>query len=335
MISMKDIAQQCGTSVATVSKALNGQPDIGQATRERICKVAEEMGYMANAAARALKTNRSYNIGVLFFDERLSGLSHEYFSTILESFKTEVEKYGYDITFINRHVGTRESSYLQHCIYRALDGVIIVCVNFNDPQVIELINSKIPTVAIDCVFKNHTSVMSDNISGIKSLVRYVHSKGHRKIAFIHGEDTAVTHDRLTGFKRVCSELGFKPDSKYIRQGRYHDSENSRMITKELLELHEPPTCILFPDDISCLGGLNAIYEAGLRVPEDISVVGYDGINLSQVLTPRLTTFHQDSKMLGSTAAQLLIRLIEKPESSLPQQAVIPGWLIEGQSVANV
>lgn len=335
MVSMKDIAQQCGTSVATVSKALNGQSDISEATRTRICAVAEEMGYMANAAARALKTNRSYNIGVLFFDEQLSGLSHEYFSTILESFKTEVEAHGYDITFINHYVGKRKSSYLQHCVYRALDGVIIVCVNFNDPQVIELVNSNIPTVSIDCVFKNHASVISDNISGIKSLVRYVHSKGHSKIAFIHGEDTAVTRDRLTGFKRVCSELGIKPNPKYIRESRYHDSESAIVITKELLALDDRPTCIFFPDDVSCIGGLNAILEAGLKVPEDISVVGYDGINLSQVLTPPLTTFHQDSKALGTTAAQLLIRLIEKPKTTLPQQAVIPGWLIEGQSVADI
>lgn len=335
MVSMKDIAQRCGTSIATVSKALNGQPDISEATRTKICAIAEEMGYMANAAARLLKTNRSYNLGVLFFDERLSGLSHEYFSTILESFKTEAEAHGYDITFINSHVGTRNNSYLQHCLYRALDGVIIACVNFKDPQVMELVSSDIPTVTIDRVFKNHTSVISDNISGMQEVVKYVHGKGHRKIAFIHGEDTAVTADRLTGFKRACSELGLKPNPQYIRQSRYHDSESCRKITKKLLELPERPTCILFPDDISYLGGLNAILEAGLQIPKDISAVGYDGIKLSQVMTPRLTTFHQDANALGSTAAQLLIRLIEKPNATLPQQAVISGWLIEGQSVAEI
>ena len=104
MVSMKDIALRCGVSVATVSKALNGQPDIGGETRSRIEQVAKEMGYMTNAAARALKTNRTYNLGVLFVDERRSGLAHEYFSTMLESFKVEAESHGYDITFINHNL---------------------------------------------------------------------------------------------------------------------------------------------------------------------------------------------------------------------------------------
>lgn len=105
MVSMKDIAQRCGVSVATVSKALNGQPDIGPETRDRICAAAEEMGYVTNSAARALKANRAYNIGILFVDEQNSGLTHEYFSSVLESLKVEAESRGYDVTFINRNVG--------------------------------------------------------------------------------------------------------------------------------------------------------------------------------------------------------------------------------------
>ena len=128
MVSMKDIAKKCGVSVATVSKALNGQKDIGESTRLRICAAAEEMGYMANSVARALKTNRSHNLGMLFVDERRSGLGHEYFSTILEGFKDEAESHGYDITFINSHVGDGSDAYVKHCRYRRLDGIVIACV---------------------------------------------------------------------------------------------------------------------------------------------------------------------------------------------------------------
>ena len=141
MVSMKDIAQRCGVSVATVSKALNGQQDIGEDTRRRICDAAEKMGYMTNSAARALKTNRTYNLGVLFVDERHSGLAHEYFSAVLESFKTEAEAHGYDITFLNHNVGGKPTTYLQHCRYRGLDGVVIACVDFTHPQVQELVDS--------------------------------------------------------------------------------------------------------------------------------------------------------------------------------------------------
>ena len=138
MVSMKDIAKKCGVSVATVSKALNGQKDIGEETRKKICAAAEEMGYMASSVARALKTNRSFNLGMLLVDERRSGLGHEYFSTIIEGFKAEAESHGYDVTFINSHVGNQPTSYVKHCRYRALDGVLVACVNFEDPRIQEL-----------------------------------------------------------------------------------------------------------------------------------------------------------------------------------------------------
>lgn len=335
MVSLRDIAQHCGVSVATVSKALNSRPDIGEETRKRVCAAARELGYTTNSAARALKTNRTYNLGVLFVDERQSGLAHEYFSTVLESFKATAEEQGYDITFINHNVGGKRTSYLQHCLYRGVDGVVIACVDFFDAQVTELVNSGIPVVTIDHVFNNRTAVLSDNVDGIDTLVRYVFAKGHRKIALIHGENTAVTENRLISFQRTCAELGLEVEEPYIRGSYYHDSEGCRKVTQELLTLPERPTCILFPDDISYLGGLNAILDAGLRVPQDISAVGYDGIKLSRVLTPSLTTYHQDAKTLGQEAARLLIQQIERPKTTLPQQVLIPGWLMEGQSVADI
>ena len=144
VVSLKDISARCGVSVATVSKALNNQQDISIETRERIQSVAAEMGYMANAAARMLKTNRSYNIGVLFVDRRSSGLAHEFFSTVLDSVRVEAERKGYDITFINENVGHQKSSYLQHCLYRGVDGVVIASVDFEDPMVVELVSSDLP-----------------------------------------------------------------------------------------------------------------------------------------------------------------------------------------------
>ena len=224
MVSMKDIAKACGVSVATVSKALSGQPDIGEQTRELICRTADSLGYMTNSAARALKTNRTYNIGVLFVDERRSGLAHEYFSAVLESLKVEAEANGYDITFINRNVGKKATTYLQHCQYRGVDGVVIACVDFNDPQVLELVNSRLPVVTIDHVFNNRAAVVSDNVRGMEELVRYVYAKGHRRIAFIHGERTTVTENRLTGFYRACDALGLEIPEEYVREGVYHDPD---------------------------------------------------------------------------------------------------------------
>ena len=291
MPSLKDLAKECGVSVATVSKALNDQPDISPATRERVRAAAHRMGYLPNAAARSLKTNRTYNLGVLFVDERQSGLTHEYFSAVLDSFKVEAEKHGYDITFINHNISGKSMSYLEHCRYRNVDGVVIACVNFYEPQVVELVNSEVPVVTIDHVFNNRMAILSDNVFGLKI-----------------------------------------PEA-YVREGIYHDADRCAAETKALLELPQPPTCIIFPDDFSALGGYNAISEAGLSIPEDISVMGYDGIYLSRVVKPQLVTYQQNTAALGRTAADKLIELIEHPRVTLPEQIRVSGKLLDGGSVS--
>ena len=202
MVTLKDISKACGVSLATVSKALNGQSDIGKETSERIIRTAKDMGYLPNAAARALKTNRSYNLGVLFVDKTSSGLQHEYFSGILNSLKVEAESLGYDITFISKDIGKFSMDYYEHAKYRNCDGVVIASVDFTDPDVIKLVDSEIPTVTLDHVFDNTTAILSDNIGGPVDIVKYVYGKGHRKIAFIHGEQTSVTQKRLASFHKT-------------------------------------------------------------------------------------------------------------------------------------
>ena len=335
MSSLKDLAQECGVSVATVSKALNGQPDISEATRARVREAARRMGYVPNMAARSMKTNRTYNIGVLFVDEQQSGLAHEYFSAVLDSFKVRVEQLGYDITFINRNLGGRTMTYLEHCHYRGVDGAVIACVDFNDPQVIELVNSDVPVVTIDHVFNNRMAVLSDNVMGLSALVRTAYAQGHRRIAFIHGERTAVTENRLAGFYKSCDELGLEVPDAYVREGIYHDAARCAQETKALLALPQRPTCILFPDDFSALGGYNAIAEAGLSIPDDISVMGYDGIYLSRVVKPELVTYQQDTTMLGRTAADKLIQMVEHPRITLAEQVLVTGKLLTGRSVKHI
>ncbi|MDD3428527.1 MAG: LacI family DNA-binding transcriptional regulator [Oscillospiraceae bacterium] len=335
MVSIKDISNKCNVSVATVSKALNGHRDISEATRKMVCKMAKEMGYLPNSAARALKTNRTYNLGVLFSDDTQSGLTHEYFSQVLDKFKVQAESSGYDITFINHNIGNKPMSYYEHCQYRGVDGVCIACINFTAPDVIELVNSNLPLVTIDHQFNNRTAILSDNVQGIKDLVQHVIDMGHRKIAFIHGEGTGVTENRLASFYRTCMENGIEIPPAYVKEARYHKPKDTAKATRELLELPQRPTCIMFPDDFSSIGGLNELKEMGLSIPEDISVTGYDGIYLSRVLDPKLTTLRQDTDMLGKQAAIKLIDLIERPRTTLPETVIVKGQLLEGCSVKKL
>lgn len=333
MVSMKEISKKCGVSVATVSKALNGHSDIGERTREQIKRVAKEMGYFPNSAARALKTNRTYNIGVLFTDEAHSGLTHDYFAQVLDSLKVMAESEGYDITFISRNP-KRSMSYLEHSRSRGVDGVIIACVNFYDSEVLELVQSEIPIVTIDYTFNNRTAVISDNVKGMHDLLQEIVKMGHKKIAYIHGADSAVTQNRVGSFYKTMDELGILIPDGYVREGVYHDPDVSAQRTKELLKLKNRPTCIIYPDDFSCLGGINVIKENGLKIPSDISIAGYDGIRLSQFLEPKLTTLKQDTKKIGSMAAKKLIEIIERPKSSVIERVIIEGTVIKGGSVAE-
>ena len=338
MVSLKDISAACGVSVATVSKALNDHKDVGEETKLHIKETAKKMGYFPNASARALRTNRSNSIGVLFVDEiPQSGLTHDYFSHILDSFKITVEAQGYDVTFINCNKNRKNMmSYLEHCKYRNVDGVLIACVDFSDKEIHELVKGDIPVVTIDYVFNNKLAVTSDNVKGIRDLVTYIYEQGHRRIAYIHGQrSSAVTDARIKSFYKTAAEIGLEVNEDYVVEGLYRDTQNAEKITAKLLDMRERPTCIIYPDDLCAMGGRNEIRSRGLRIPQDISIAGYDGINITQQIEPQLTTIYQDTRMIGRVAAENLINQIEKPKSSLIEHVIVEGNLIRGRSVGKV
>ena len=336
MASLKDVALECGVSVATVSKALNGQQDIGETTRQRVLAVAKEMGYTVNSAARSLKTNRTYNLGILFSDLSNSGFMHEYFASTLNAFRFEAERRGYDLCFINGNAGHQKRTFLQHALYRGVDGVAIICADFLDPMVQELAYSNLPVVTLDHAYHNRTAVLSDNTEGMAALVRYAYSKGHRRIAYIHGNNTAVTESRMTGFFRGCEDVRLTVPDTMIRACEYHEPRSCYEVTRAFLQsCSQLPTCLFFPDDYAYIGGMNALAEAGLRVPEDISVAGYDGIHLAKVVSPHLTTWQQNTEDLGKIVASKLIERIENPRTSLPEHIVVQGKLLEGETIREI
>lgn len=332
MVTIKDISKACGVSPATVSKALNGYSEISRETVELVKRTARELNYLPNAAARLLKTNISHNLGVLFVDDTMSGLTHEYFSRILNSVKEEAEARGYDITFISNNIGKEKMSFLQHCRYRNCDGVVIASVDFQNPEDLELVKSEVPVVTIDYSFDNSSSVVSDNEEGCYYLASYMAEQGHRKIAFIHGEGTLVTQRRLRGFYKAMKDHGIEVPPEYVKEARYHNADAVRRATAELLDLEEPPTAILYPDDFSFIGGQTEIIERGLGIPDDISVCGYDGINLSKILNPKLTTWYQDADRIGRESVRKLVESIEGEGTGAAEQIMVSGKFLAGNSV---
>lgn len=334
-VTIKDLSARCGLSISTVSKALNNYADVSSKTRDLVARTAREIGYYPNSLARALKTNRTYNIGVLFVDENASGLTHNYFSAVLDSFKTEAERCGYDITFINHNIGRTKMSYLEHCQYRNIDGICLACIDFFAPEVIELISSDIPLVTIDHIFHNRTCILSENKRGMADLVRYVYNMGHRRIAYVHGAQSAVTESRMISFYCTMDELGLEVKSEYILECPYTNPARAHEAVSTLLALPERPSCILMPDDYAALGGIEAIQAAGLSIPEDISIAGFDGIALMQLTSPRLTTIRQDTLRIGREAARYLINRIENPRTAGAEIVNISCELIPGETVRRI
>lgn len=335
MVTLKDIAHECRVSFSTVSKALKGSSEISEETRSFIQAKAKEMGYHPNIAARTLRTNRTYDLCVIFEDKTGSGFQHQYFAKIISGIQSVAQKNGYEMTFTGR-ADNPSFDYYTHIKARNFDGVAILSADFKSEHIQEVIKSEIPTVTLDYVFDGmHTTVLSDNKKGMKELTEYVLSMGHKKVAIIYGEKTQVTAERLQVFDSVLSENGIKCPEERRVQGLYHDPITSQEATAMLLDMEEPPTCIFYPDDYAALGGIKELNARGLVPGKDISIVGYDGILLTSMLVPPLTTYEQDGCLMGNCIAETLIRKIEHPDADVGNSISISGRLIKGGSVVNL
>ncbi|HKM33851.1 MAG TPA: LacI family DNA-binding transcriptional regulator [Lachnospiraceae bacterium] len=335
MISLKDVAASCGVSIATVSKALNNQNDIGEETKLLVRQTADKMGYWPNASAQALRTKRSHTIGVLFGDENGSGLTDEFYSHVFNALKRAAESRGYEIVFLSKKIGSHTRTYMEHCRYRSVDGVLLGFIPNNDEQVLEIIGSDLPVVTVDHAFDHKTSVTFDYVQGMRDLVTYICEMGHRKIAYIHGQQSYTTRCRLSSFYMVMEQYGITVPDKYVRESGYLDFQKAAEITSELLDLPEPPTCIIYPNDFSSMGGIGAIRQRGLSIPDNISVVGYDGIPLSRAMTPPLTTLVQDFKEMGEVIASQLINQIENARTATVERITVKGKVEPGNSVKKI
>ena len=166
-------------------------------------------------------------------------------------------------------------------------------------------------------------------------VSYAFSLGHRRIAFIAGQQGAVGRERLAGYYKVCAELGILVTESYVRVGGFHDPVKCVQIIRELLESGDRPTCVLCPDDFSCLGAISALADSGISVPGDLSLIGYDGITIGQMVRPSLTTYRQDTESIARETVSLLLEAVEQPGEHQPRQIIVEGTLIKGETVREL
>lgn len=335
MVTIYDLAKKTGFSSTTVSKALNNYSDVSQATKAKIIQTAAEMGYLPNSHAQFLSTKKSWTIGVMFSEANEVGLMHPFFNGVIENFRKLAEQNGYDLMFASRNLRNRNISYLEHFVHRAVDGIVIICSDQFDAQVQELISSTIPVVVVDMNNQHCSVVVSNNSKGGELAVEHLHSLGHRKIAHIHGDQTIdVGIERIKGFQMAMEKLSLPVLPGYLVNGGFFSVEEGKKAMEELLALDDIPTAVFVAGDHMAIGAIEAIKEKGLRVPEDVSVIGFDDIEMAQYITPKLTTIRQNTEAIGKKAAELLIEQISQKKKSFLTE-VIPVELIVRASCAPV
>lgn len=310
-ITVKDVAKRAGVSHSTVSRALHGSSLIADETIQRIKQIASEMGYSPSAAARALKTNRSHVVGVV-----LSNIDDPFFSEILQGIESGVQGSGYSLFIAAaRREPQREHEIVQAMVEHRVDGVIICSTSFSEEQSGQLLRYRVPMVVVNnqAAEDFRYSIYHDDVDGSRQITRHLIELGHQKIAYLGNSLSGrTTLDRLTGFRLEMESNGLAVPAEYIHEAAGGDPENGVEASRYFLGLPERPTAIVSYNDMLAIGALKGFQQSGVRVPEEISVTGFDNIIFSAYTNPPLTTFDQPKRFIGAEAARLLLDLLKSP-----------------------
>ena len=328
MVTIYDIAKKCNCSYTTVSKVFNNTGAISEKKKQEIFAAAKELGYIPNSTARSLATKKSHIIGVILHNFEDRGITHELFSRILNSFRIEAEKNGYDILLISQN----HESYLMSCKSRAIDGVFVMCCDYSLEKSKEIINGEIPFVCFD---NNDVpnSVQSDNKEAVASMVDYLVSKGHEKIIYINPDDDApVTRSRLEGYKLGLARNNIEFNPKFVQKGSYFNEGAAKLNVEKAINSGIDFTAVMFPDDYSAIGAAKYLKQYGKEKGIKISYTGFDGVEVTEILSSSVTTIKQNTHLIGTTAARILLDEIEGKKTK--KATYIPTIINEGETVVE-
>ena len=306
-ITLKMVAERAGVSVNTASRAINNKLDINKETKKRILKVAQELGYVRNDTAVALRTKKTGTIGVVIADNR-----NPFYAEVLNGMEVAARGKNYHIILANTQRDYRkEEEAINLLLAKRVDGLLITPVQDRDDDIKNLIEANIPFVVVGRDFENIEvdAVYNDEVKGGFLATEYLIKKGHKKIALINGFlYKSPAKGRLEGYKKALNKYRIPLDNSLISVGDIN-IEDGYERTKQMLEKILDFTAIFAYNDMMAFGSMQAIKEKGLRIPEDIGLVGYDDIPFSSLITPPLTTIRLNKKELGMESVKLLLSRI--------------------------
>ncbi len=330
-VTVHTIAKDLNVAPSTISNALNNKGNISPKKREEIIAYCDKIGYIPSLTARELKTNKSFLIGLILIEETNVGVDNPYFSKIIQSFKAEVEKYGYSITFIVKKLGDKELSYLQWCKSKNVDGAFIIIAD-NDLHIKELVNSDIPCISCDLVLENAMSIVSDNKMGITQCLDHLFENQITEIGMILGpQHKEHLKTRFDTFIKIMNQNNIEVKKEHLIEADDFGYDNGCAAALELSK-NPLPKALLVCTDLLAFGVIDTLSSLGYSVPGDVSVIGFDDIEICDYFKPRLTTIKQDTDVIGKTCAIHLIDKIQNKKENKKEIIYVKTKLIERETV---
>ena len=332
MPTIRDVATAANVSTSTVSHVINATRFVNPDTRERVLQAMKELNYQHNRVASSLRNRKTHTIGVL-----VPNSANPYFAEILAGIEAACFERNYHIIMGNAHDDPeRERSYLEVLLSRQVDGVLLISTGVFDNSIRLLRESKTPVVMVDRSTELETvdEIFTDNRSGGYLATEHLLALGHRRIACVTGPSFLTpSAARVQGYQDALSDAGLTVRDEWIVTGDFQHKGGYEAV-QHLLKLDETPTAIFACNDLMAVGVIAALQEVGLRVPYDISVIGYDDIPLASYTNPRLTTIDQPARELGHLAIARLFERFDNPDAPARHE-ILPVSLIKRDSCSPV
>ncbi|PIB25734.1 LacI family transcriptional regulator [Amylibacter kogurei] len=323
---IQDVARIAGVSTATVSRALSNPDLVAESTRNAVMDAVAESGYRINHTARNLRRQRSGSILAL-----VPNLANPFFSQILAGLSSVLSPAGYGLLIADTQTDNDPQERLRHFIQNGLaDGIVIF--DGNLPKQ-ELLPAQHPPIVLACEWVDFDlpSVRVDNAKGAQIAIQHLYDLGHRQIGHITGPNgNVLAESRLQGMKSALAALNLQQPDQWVFQGDY-SMDSGAFAAKQWMALDNRPTAVFSASDEMACGFMGALQHAGIDVPRDVSVIGFDNIEVVEHLTPALTTIRQPRRLIGQHAGQMVIKMIDDATMRCPSE-LIPVELIIRNSV---
>ena len=329
-VTIKDVAKLAGVSISTVSRVINDSKPVTDEVKQRVVDVIKETGYIPNPLARSLVTKKSQLIGVI-----VPEVTDSFVSEIVNGIEEIAKMYDYEILLANTY-SDKEQELKSINLLRAkqVEGIVMVTWNVEEDHINYIQNSNIAAAYISKTARNfdiHT-VSTQNKEATYDMTKYLIQKGHKDIAFImtSKDDTILEQERLEGYEKALSENHIEVNSKLIKHGGVSYEAGYKSM-KELLDENIIPHAAFVTGDEAAIGALNAACDAGYRVPEDISIAGFNDVKIAKIYKPKLTTVRQPLYDMGAIAMRMVIKMINN-ETLEEKKVELPYRIMERESV---